>query len=70
MLITIIIAETIAFTIMNNPEHKLEKDTVIFAVITYIFLTLLTYYPLKNDIFKDHKTNTYGINIKQKKNSN
>ena len=69
MLITIVASEIISYNIMNKPEHKLEKDTVIFAIITYIIFTILTYYPPNNNIFVDPKTNTYGIN-RQNKNSN
>ena len=61
MLITIIIAEYISYIIMNKQEHKLEKDTVIFAIITYIIFTLLTYYPPNINIFTDPKTNALGI---------
>ena len=61
MLITIIIAEYISYKIMNKDDKKLEKVTILFITITYIIFTILSYKPLKIDIFKDPKTNTYGI---------
>lgn len=61
MLITITIVEYISYKIMNKREHKLEKDTVIFAIITYIIFTVLTYYPLNINIFIDPKTNAIGV---------
>lgn len=61
MLITIIISEYIAYKLMNKNEFKLEKDTVIFAILTYLIFSILTYFPPKFDLFIDPMTNTYGI---------
>lgn len=61
MLITIIISEYIAYKLMNKNEFKFEKDTVIFAILTYLIFSILTYFPPKFDLFIDPTTNTYGI---------
>lgn len=61
MLITIIIAEYISYKIINLENKNLEKTTILFVIITYIIFTTLSYNPIKIDIFKDPKTNTYGI---------
>jgi hypothetical protein len=61
MLITIIISEIIAYRIMIKPECKSERNTIIFAIIIYILFALLTYNPLDSYIFRDPKTNTYGV---------
>lgn len=62
MLIAIIIAEIISYKIMNKPQYNLENKTIIFIIIMYIIFTILSYYPLENDLFIDTTTNTYGIN--------
>lgn len=61
MFISIIISEVISYKIINKNDFKLENKTIIFVVITYIIFGLLTYYPIKIDLFKDPQTNTYGI---------
>lgn len=61
MLIAIIIAEFISYKIMLVKDLKLEKITIIFVILTYAIFTLLTYYPVKNNLFIDKKTSTYGI---------
>lgn len=62
MLITIIIAEYISYKLMNKEEFKLEHITILFVIIVYIIFAILTYYPIKNNLFIDSKTSTYGIN--------
>lgn len=61
MLITIIIVEIISYIIMNQDNFHLEKLTILFVIIVYIIFTLLTYFPLKIDIFMDPKKMIYGI---------
>lgn len=61
MLIAIIIAECISYKIMLIKDLKLEKITIIFVIITYAIFTFLTYYPIKNNLFIDKKTSSYGI---------
>lgn len=62
MLITIIIAEYISYLLMNRDEFKLENVTILFVIFVYLIFSILTYYPIKNDLFIDSKTSTYGIN--------
>ena len=61
MLISIIIAEYIAYKLTFIQELRLEKVTVLFVMIVYVIFTLLSYYPIKNDLFIDKKTNSYGV---------
>lgn len=62
MLITIIIAEIISYKLMNKEEFKLENMTIFFVIVVYLIFAILTYYPLKNDLFIDPTTKMYGIN--------
>ena len=62
MFITIVIAELISYKIMNMYDFKLENKTIFFVIIVYIIFTILTYYPIKIDLFKDPTKNIYGIN--------
>lgn len=62
MLITIIISEIISYIIMNKRHFNLESKTIFFVIIVYIIFTILTYYPIKIDIFMDPTNSTYGIN--------
>lgn len=61
MFITIIIAEIISYIIMNKRNYYMENVTVFFVIVVYIVFTLLSYYPLHSELFKDPKTETYGI---------
>lgn len=61
MFITIIIAEIISYIIMTKKDLKLESITILFATSVYIIFAILTYYPLKNNIFVDPTTGLYGI---------
>ena len=61
MFITIAICELISYKIMNKPEHKLENDTIFFAIGVYILFIILTYFPPHFGIFMDQTTSTYGI---------
>lgn len=62
MLITIIIAEIISYLIIEKEDLKLEKITIFLVLLIYVIFGILTYYPLKNNLFIDPKTNNYGIN--------
>lgn len=62
MLISIIIAELISYSIMKKRDFKMENKVIILVIIVYIIFIILTYYPLKNDLFIDKTTYTYGIN--------
>lgn len=61
MFIAIIIAEIISYKIININDFKLENKTIIFVIIVYIIFGLLTYNPIKIDLFRDPENNTYGI---------
>ena len=62
MLISIILAEYISYKLTFIKDLNLEKITILFVIITYVIFTLLSYYPIKNDLFIDKKTSSYGIN--------
>lgn len=61
MFMTIAISEIISYKIMNKKDFKLEKKTIFFVIIIYIIFAILTYYPLKIDLFIDPENSTYGI---------
>ncbi len=61
MFIVISICEFIAYKITNIQNLKLENVTIILVCIVYILFGILTYYPPKNNLFLEEKTNTYGI---------
>lgn len=62
MFITIAIAEFISYIIMNKEDFKMENKTILLVVFVYIIFGILTYFPIKIDLFKDSKTLVYGIN--------
>lgn len=61
MIITFIIAEFISYQFTKKEEFKLENLTIFFVIGIYIIFSILTYHPLKNNIFIDPTTSTYGI---------
>lgn len=61
MFISIIISEIMSYKIIHMKNFNLENKTIIFVIFVYIIFGLLTYYPLKIDLFLDTQTNTYGI---------
>lgn len=61
LFITLMIAEYISYKITEKKECKLENGTIFFVIITYCIFAILTYYPLKNSLFIDPTTETYGI---------
>lgn len=62
MLLTIIIVEILAYKIMNMKDFKMENVTILLVILIYVVFTILTYYPLKNDLFIDVEKLIYGIN--------
>ena len=62
MLITIIISEIISYKIMNKKDLKFENKTIFFVIIVYTLFGIFTYFPIKNDFFKDFTNSSYGIN--------
>ncbi len=61
MLVAIILAEVISFVIMNKRDFKMENITIFFVILIYIVFGILTYYPLKIDIFIDPTNSIFGI---------
>lgn len=61
MFITIVLAEVIAYSIMNKDNLRLENITIILVVIVYTIFTILTYNPIKSGIFIDPISKTCGI---------
>ncbi len=58
--ITIFISNYYMIIYKNN--RKIKNKYFLFSIIfMYILFSLFTYYPLKNKLFLDEKTNTYGI---------
>ncbi len=65
MFITITIAEMISYLLMTKDDLGLEKVTIFFAIGIYIIFTILTYHPLKNNLFIDPTNSSYGIEKKR-----
>lgn len=61
MFISIALAESISYIILKQENFKLENKTIFMVIFTYIIFAILTYYPLKNNLFIEEK-NTYEIN--------
>lgn len=61
MFISITIAELISYIIMTKKDFKLENITILFTIAVYVIFTILTYYPLKNNLFVDPTNNLYGV---------
>lgn len=61
MLLAITLAEIISYIIMKQKDLKLESITILFAISMYLIFSILTYYPLKNNLFIDPTNNLYGI---------
>lgn len=61
MFIVIAIAEGISYVLMNKKNLRFEKITIFFVIIIYGIFTILTYHPLKNDLFIDSSQLIYGI---------
>ena len=62
LLITYIICEISSYYILNSKKVKYEKLIgIILIILSYIIFTYLTYNPIKNHVFLDTKTNSYGI---------
>lgn len=60
--ITIVASNYILIRIQERKNNdSLKNYAIISIIIIYIIFTILTYYPLKIDLFLDKETNTYGI---------
>ena len=62
MLIAIIIVQIISIYIVKYVKDlKMENLAIIFVIITYILFGILTYNPIKIELFKDPVKISYGI---------
>ena len=61
MFITIVISEYIAYKIMMMRNLYQENKTILYVVIVYIIFTILTYFPINNNLFIDPITGILGI---------
>lgn len=62
LFIIYIIAQIISYYILNSNKIKYGNIIgIILIIVSYIIFTYLTYNPIKNSLFLDTQTNTYGI---------
>ena len=61
MFITIVISEYIAYKVMMMRDLYQENKTILYVVIVYIIFTILTYFPINNNLFIDPITGILGI---------
>ena len=61
MFITIVISEYIAYKVMMMKDLYQENKTILYVVIVYIIFTILTYFPINNNLFIDSITGILGI---------
>lgn len=62
LFIVFTLSEIMSYYILKFKKIKNEKIIGIFLIIlSYIIFTYLTYNPIKNNLFLDRQTNTYGI---------
>ena len=61
MFITIVINEYIAYKVMMMKDLYQENKTILYVVIVYIIFTILTYFPINNNLFIDPITGLLGI---------
>lgn len=63
MIITLIIVEIISYYLLKfKPIKYGTVSAIIFIIICYIGLAIMTFYPLKTNLFYDTKNHSYGIN--------
>lgn len=60
---TICISGYLYYLIINskNSNKQLHLISLILVIISVITLTYFTYYPMRNEFFRDPRTNIYGI---------
>ena len=64
LFIAILISNIVNYFILKLNEIKYEKIiSIIGIILVYIIMTVLTYKPLKYDLFYDRTEQKYGINI-------
>ena len=61
MFITIVICEFISYKIMNKKDFMFENKTIFLVLFVYIIFGILTYFPIRNELFIDPTNQTYGI---------
>ena len=61
MFITIVISEYIAYKVMMMRNLYQENKTILSVVIVYIIFTILSYFPINNNLFIDPITGILGI---------
>lgn len=62
MLIALLLSYIIGYYILKiNKDLKLENLSIFIVIIVYLIFGSLTYYPIKNEFFKDPISNIYGI---------
>lgn len=64
LFITIYFVNVIGYFILCKSEFKLDIVGIIGTIILYIIFSFFTYFPPKNDIFKDPINKSYGILVK------
>ena len=64
LFLVVLLVNYIGYKIQLSKKINYQNCITIFCVIVvYVIMGILTYYPLKNDLFIDKQTNTYGVNI-------
>ena len=64
LFIAILISNIITYFILKLNEIRYEKTiSIIGIILVYIIMAVLTYKPLKYDLFYDRTEQKYGINI-------
>lgn len=67
LFISIFISEMITSKISTTDNNKsLNTISLILLIINFIVFALLTYYPIKADLFYDKQSDKYGIDILDK----
>jgi hypothetical protein len=62
MIITFIIIEIISYFLLQKLDFKYQEIIgIVLIIIGFSIMGYLTYNPLINDLFLDHKENKYGI---------
>lgn len=63
LFISILIVNLIGIKILNLKQIHLQKEISVFLIIMcYIIMGILTYFPIKTELFYDMKEEKYGIN--------
>lgn len=67
LFISILISEMITSLISTEKQNqKFNVICAILLIINFILFAILTYYPIKCDLFFDQQSNKYGIDILNK----